>query len=232
MTTDRRAALRPIADDLQRIFGTRLHAVVAYGWQRHGPAPSLALVESLSLDDLDACAARVAAWTRAAAATPLLLTSSEFARSLDAFPIEYGEIIAHHHVVMGRDPFEGLTIRPADLRRACEVQVKSHLLHLREDYIEAAGSPGEVATLVHDSAPGFVGLLRLLARLNHAPLDSPADLGRFAARWLQIDARLADGLLALADGDPHGTVDPVRLFPEYLATMERLADVIDTWRHD
>jgi hypothetical protein len=232
MVTDRSAALRPLAADLHRIFGPRLEAVVAYGWQRHGPVPGLALVQSLTLDDLNACAARVASWTRAGAATPLLLTTSEFARSLDAFPIEYGEIIAHHHVVAGRDPFEGLSIRPEDLRRACEVQVKSHLLHLREDYMEAAGKPGEVAALVSESAPGFVGLLRLLARLNHAPHDSPAELGRFASHWLQIDARLADGLIALADGDAQATVDPVRLFPEYLATMERLADVIDRWRHD
>lgn len=232
MVSDRSAVIRPVADDLRRIFGTRLEAVVAYGWQRHGPVPSLALVESLALDDLDACAARVSAWSRAGAATPLILPSAEFARSLDAFPLEYGEIIAHHQLVAGRDPFDGLTVRPEDLRRACEVQVKSHLLHLREDYIEAAGRPGEIAALVRESAPGFAGLLRLLARLDHAPLDSPTDLGRFASQRLQIDARLADGLLAIADGDAQATVDPVRLFPEYLAAVQRLADVIDKWRHE
>jgi hypothetical protein len=204
--------------------------MVRYGW-RPEPATSLALVESLTLDDLDACAACVPAWSRAGAATPLLLSSAEFARSLDAFPIEYGEIVAHHEVIVGNDPFEGLTIRPDDLRRACEVQVKSHLLHLREDYLEAAGRPHEIAALVRESAPGFVGLLRLLARLNHAPLDTSADLGRFATVWFQIDSRVADGLLALAAGDD-GTVDAVRLFPEYLATMERLADSVDRWRHD
>jgi hypothetical protein len=232
MVSENSLVLREVAGDLQRVFGKRLQAVVAYGWQQRGPITSLALVDSLTLEDLDACATRVKKWARRGAAAPLLLTPLEFVRSLDAFPIEYGEIIAHHQVVFGADPFEGLSIRPEDMRRACEVQVKSHLLHLREDYLEAAGHAAGVAALVRESAPGFVALLRILARLNHAPLNSPGDLTRFATHYLQIDARLADALIALTVGDGDGTVDPIRLFPEYLATMERLADTIDRWRHD
>src|SRR5215212_3808207 len=136
MVSARNAALKPVADELQRIFGDRLEAVVGYGWRHTGPVRSLALVRSMALDDLNACAARNGAWSRAGVATPLLLTRDDFARSLDAFPIEYGEIIDSHDVIAGENPFAGLSIRPADLRRACEVQAKSHLFHLREDYIE------------------------------------------------------------------------------------------------
>ena len=82
--------------DLQHIFGERLQAVVAYGQPGASPAPSLALVRSITADDLDECAARVASWHRAGCATPLLLTKDEFAGSLDAFPIEYGEILDTH----------------------------------------------------------------------------------------------------------------------------------------
>ncbi len=39
--------------DLQHIFGDRLHAFVAYGEPGETPAPSLALVSSISADDLD-----------------------------------------------------------------------------------------------------------------------------------------------------------------------------------
>jgi hypothetical protein len=230
MASERETSLRPVSDDLQRIFGTRLQAIVAYGWHRHGPATSLALVDSLTLDDLDACAARVPQWTRAGAATPLLLTSLEFARSLDAFPIEYGEIIAQHTLVFGRDPFEGLSIRPDDLRRACEVQAKSHLLHLRENYLEAARSPHEIADLVSESAPGFVGLLRLVARLNDVPLDSPPSLGRFAAAALRLDGHLVDDLRELADGETPSSIDAARLFPDYLRNLERLVEYVDRWR--
>src|SRR6188768_1636970 len=153
MATSHGGALAVALQDLQHIFGERLQAMVAYGQPGADPAPSLALVRAITAADLDDCASRVASWHRAGSATPLLLTSEEFAGSLDAFPVEYGEIIETHHLLFGVDPFAGLSIRTDDLRRACEVQVKSHLLHLREDFVECGGRPAAVAALVTDSAP-------------------------------------------------------------------------------
>ena len=229
MHTEGTSALRPVVEDLRRIFGPRLEAVVAYGRDR-APVPSLALVSSLAIDDLNACAERAAAWRRAGAATPLLLTRHDFIRSLDAFPIEYGEIIANHVVVHGQDPFDGLAIRTDDLRRACEVQAKSHLLHLREDYLESGARPGDVDALVRDSASGLAALLRHLARLDGAPAHTASDLIKFAAHRIGLDANVVGDLLTL-DGDPNaGAVDGLRLFPAYLAAMERLAEFTDRWR--
>ncbi|HXG89644.1 MAG TPA: hypothetical protein VNJ02_15050 [Vicinamibacterales bacterium] len=230
MAHARRTALQPILDDLMHVFGDRLEALVVYGWRQHGPVPSLALVRSLSVDDLNACAARSGAWRRAGAATPLLLTSADFARSLDAFPIEYGEIIASHEVVHGRDPFEGLAIRREDLRRACEVQAKSHLLHLREDYVESGARPSEVEALVRDSAPGFAALLRHLARLDGATVTGNAELIAYAARTMRLDSHVVGDLVTLADPDGLPSVDAARLFPGYLAAVERVAEFVDRWR--
>jgi hypothetical protein len=230
MAPERSAAARPVVADLQGIFGARLHSVVSYGWQQHGPLPLLVLVADLSFDDLNACASHVGRWHRAGAATPLLLTRSDFARSLDAFPVEYGEIIAHHQVVFGNDPFDGLAIAPEDLRRACEVQVKSHLLHLREDYLESAAHHGEIEALVRESAPGFAAVLRHLARLDGAPVDGRAQVVHYATRRFHLDSHVVGDLLALADPDGPSSVDAVKLFPRYLTAMETLADFVDSWR--
>lgn len=230
MPTERRAAVRVVAEDLRRIFADDLEAVVAYGWRQQPLVPSLALVRRLTLDDLTACAARTAAWHHAGAATPLVLTRDDFARSLDAFPIEYGEILASHDVVFGADPFDGLAIRPDDLRRACEVQAKSHLLHLREDYLEAGAHPRAVESLVLESAPGFATLLRHLARLDGAPSDASADIVRFAAARLGLDARVVADLLSLADAERLTAGDPVKLFPPYLSAVERVCTFVDQWR--
>ena len=97
--------------------------------------------------------------------TPLILPDEEFRRSLDTFPLEYADIAAAHQRVFGRDPFEAAVINPEDVRRACEKQIKSHILHLREGYIEAHGDPFAISRLVAASAPGFAGLLRSVARL-------------------------------------------------------------------
>ena len=230
MASARSAAVTPVVDDLQRIFGSRLHAVVAYGWRQQAPVPALALVDELTIDDLNACAAHVGRWRRGGAATPLLLTRQDFARSLDAFPIEYGEIIEHHELVFGTDPFAGLAIGRDDLRRACEVQVKSHLLHLREDYVESAGRHADIDGLVRESAPAFAALLRQLARLDTAAVGDKTDLVRYAERRAQLDGRVVGDLLALADTDGPSPVDAVKLFPGYLTAMERLAEFVDRWR--
>jgi hypothetical protein len=230
MASERASVVRPVVDDLKRIFADRLMTVVAYGWRRHGPVPTLALVRSLSLEDLNACAARSATWRRAGAATPLLLTRADFARSLDAFPIEYGEILDRHDIVFGTDPFEGLTISREDRRRACEVQVKSHLLHLREDYVEGGATRTEIDTLVRESAPGFTALLRQLAQLDGIAAESNADLVAYGRDHVHLDPRVVGDLLALGDTDGLPPLDPVRVFPAYLEAMERLADFVDTWR--
>lgn len=230
MKVEAKSTLQPLVDDLRQIFGGRLEAVVGYGWRPQENQPSLALVSSLSLDDLTACAARSGAWHRAGCATPLLLTPREFARSLDAFPIEYGEILATAQLVTGREPFEGLTIAREDMRRACEVQVKSHLLHLREDYLEDGGRPANVAVLVRDSAPAFVALIRHLGRLDDAAPHNDADLVAYATRRVGLDPRVVGDLIALTSPDTAGTVDAGRLFPAYLASVERLAEFVDQWR--
>jgi hypothetical protein len=216
--------------DLQHIFGDRLEAFVAFGHADARPAPSVALLRSLTADDLAACAARAWAWHRDGSATPLLLTREEFAGSLDAFPIEYGEIIDTHRLLYGVDPFAGLMIRHDDLRRACEVQVKSHLLHMRENFVECGGRPSAVASLVAESAPAFALLLRRLAQLDGYPSATHADLGAFASHRPKLDPRVIGDVLALGGGTSASGVDAARLFPSYLTAVERLAQYIDTWK--
>src|SRR5258708_6396596 len=127
MASSWQGATDALVSDLQRIFITRLQSVVVYGAHAEEGGSQdrvhcLALVESLSTIDLEACAAAAGRWRRAGLATPLVLPTGEFLRSLDAFPLEYGEIIRAHVLVLGDDPFTNATIGRDDLRRACETQ--------------------------------------------------------------------------------------------------------------
>ena len=111
MSTSWRAAAAELADDLKPVFGSRLSSIVVYGphvdGQTDGPVTALVLVASLTIDDLDACAALASRWERLGLATPLILPAAEFRRSLDVFPREYGEIVRAHAHVYGPDPFDG-----------------------------------------------------------------------------------------------------------------------------
>lgn len=228
------SAANVLVNDLQRVFAGRLRSVVAYGPAVDGdagePVTCLALVDSLTQGDLDGCAGRAPHWERGGIATPLILPADEFRRSLDAFPLEFGEIIRTHIRVFGDNPFDGLAIARDDLRRACETQVKSHLLHLREGYMEAAGRPAAIARVVAASAPAFTALLRNVARLTDVTTPDRMEATRAGARAAGVPDGIISDLLALERPQALPTTDPARLFPEYLAAVERLAHTVDTWQ--
>jgi hypothetical protein len=161
----------------------------------------------------------------------LILAESEFRRSLDAFPLEYGEIIRAHQRVYGQDPFVGLAIAQEDLRRACETQIKSHLLHLREGFIEAGGRPQAIEALVSLSAPAFTALLRHVAHLGGLTAPDRVTLTRDGARQAGVPDSVVAAMLSLERPTPLASTDGARLFPEYLAAVEHLARYVDAWRH-
>ena len=234
MTDTWRPAARTAATELQAIFGTRLRSVVAYGARldghSDGPLTCLALVDSLTITDLDACATRASGWHRAGIATPLILQADEFAESLDAFPLEYGEILRAHETIAGTDLLGGVTIAADDLRRACETQVKSHLLHLREGYMETGAKPAAVAELVTASAAAFAALLRNVARLSGVHSSNRMHTTLEGARLAGLPERVVADVLALERPAAVPQSDPARLFPEYLAAVEQLARTVNSWR--
>lgn len=234
MTSTWRGAAETLVSDLRRVFAERLRSVVAYGPHIEGdaeaPLSCLALVRSVTQSDLEGCARLAPEWRRRHLATPLILPEEEFARSLDAFPLEYGEIMRAHEHVFGGDPFAGIAIAREDLRRACETQVKSHLLHLREEFIEAGNHPGRVAELVTASAPAFAALLRNVARLTGAAIAGRAEATLEGARTAGLSDGVVREVLALERPGDLPTADAARLFPEYLRAVEQLARAVDTWR--
>lgn len=218
-----------LVTSLHGIFGHRLRSVVAYGLDTSDTLSCLALVHSLTMADLEACADRAQGWKRHGIATPLILPEEEFRRSLDAFPLEYAEIIRAHTVLFGASPFDGTAIDRADLRRACEAQIKSHLVHLREGFIEAAGVPRAIADLVRASAPAFAALLRHIAQLNGATATDRATATREGARAAQLPDRVVSDIVGLEQSSGVRATDAARLYPEYLAAVEQLARYIDGW---
>src|SRR6202163_854511 len=253
-------SLMPIPDavdalerDLRGIFGTRLHSLVVYGLrarpergqsdashtahaaqhqQDRAVTHTLAVVETLSTDDLRACTVRVDAWHEGGLATPLLLASHEFGRSLDAFPFEFGAILADHVLVSGRNPFDGLKVEAADLRRACEVQARGHWLHLREGYLETRGRADALAVLIVESAPAFAALITSVAHLDAAAgAGGPADPGdvvgaaRHVERCISMPST-ASKIVALVGVGEISSAEAERLFAPYLETMGRLVKYI------
>jgi hypothetical protein len=233
-------AVQTLERDLRGIFGSRLQSLVIYGQRAHAghpdthhghdtrPTPTLAVVESMTHDDLRSAAGRVAAWHTAGLATPLLIAAREFERSLDAFPLEFGAILADHVVVSGSNPFAALAVDAADVRRACEVQARSHLLHLREGFLETRGRADALSDLIVQSAGAFAALIASVARLEGRATDDPAGAARHVERVLDLPGAVFE-VTKLAGVKEISSTEAERLFPPYLAAVERLVSHVDGW---
>jgi hypothetical protein len=235
-------AAHALARDLREIFGGRLRSLVVYGLRGrrdrdgghaapHATAPThtLAIVEVLTGDDLQACAAHVTVWHDAGLATPLLLAAREFEHSLDAFPLEFGAILDDHEVVSGTPPFDGLTVDPADLRRAAEVQARSHLLHLRQGFLETRGRADALAVLIVRSAAPFAALLESVARLDGVVAHDSSAAGRHAERRLDVAGGIVTDVVKLAGLTEISSDEATKIFPRYLDAIERLVEYVDGW---
>ena len=191
-----------LAAQLNEIFGPRLRMVAAFGG---GGTTSCAVVQNLTLEDLDRCAAHEPKWNKLGLDAPLFIVERELRRALDAFPLELNEIIATRRVIAGTDLFADLNIPKHELRRACEAQARGHVLHLREAYIEAAGDPREVTKLVAAAVPPFRALVTNVARLEGI---SPKAL----VTQLNLDNFESD-------------------FPGALRAAEHIVEYVDQWSH-
>jgi len=235
-------AAQRLERELREIFGSRLQSLVVYGERarpahhahdsHHHDAPpthTLAIVGSMTPEDLRACALRVEAWHAAGLATPLLIPEHEFEQSLDVFPMEFGAILADHTIVAGANPFASLAVDPADLRRACEVQARSHLLHLREGFLETRGRADALSVLIVQSAAAFAALVTSIARLEGHATDDAASAARHVERIAGTTGSAVADVAKLAGVHDISSADAERLFPGYLAAVEGIVRYVDGW---
>src|SRR5215207_11439867 len=144
--------LDELVDQLKKVYGAQLRAVVLYGSAAAGEHIArrsdynvLVIVDELTMDHMRAGAAVARAWGEDGNPPPLTLTASEWRGSADIFPMEYADILERHRVLYGEPSFEGMAVRPADLRLEVEQQAMGKLLQLRAGVL-AAGADSKRQT--------------------------------------------------------------------------------------
>jgi hypothetical protein len=90
------------------------------------------------------------------------------------------------------------------------VQARGHLLHLREGYVETRGRDDALAVLIVRSASAWKSLLENMARLENTVAE-------------QDDVTKLVGIKEISNEEA------VRIFPTYLAAVERLTQQVDRW---
>lgn len=135
---------------------------------------------------------------------PLILERGEIERAADVFPLKFAHIKAHHHVIVGSDPFADLVIDLKRLRVRTEAELRNQLIRLRQA-IMFAGDDGLAAARVLQSAakPFAMELEALLFVMGH-PVPLEADLAAVftaaTAHVPDLDRDFFDVLSGIATG--------------------------------
>ena len=188
--------LEELVAQLDKAYGTELRAVVLYGSAAAGemiPKRSdynvLVIVDRLGVEQLRAAAAATRAWGDAGNPPPMTLTTDEWRRSADIFPMEYADILERHRVLKGDPPFAGVQVDPEHLRLELEQQTMGKLLQLRRGVLDT-GNDGRLAReLLEASLSTMMILFRAVLRLHKEtpPTDYEA-LSLSVARHAGFDA--------------------------------------------
>jgi len=168
---------------LEGIFDTDVVSVVLYGSAARGeyrPGVSdlnvLVLLRKVSPEVLRRAGELAREWVAEGNPPPLILSADEWGRSADVWAIEVADIRDAHLTLVGTDPFDGVDIRPEDLRLQCERELKGKQIQLRERYLLFAGQPEELGDLLMRSFSTFLVLFRTVLRLDGGPGERDAEV--------------------------------------------------------
>jgi hypothetical protein len=164
--------LDDLVTQLSAVYGQELVSVALYGSaargervERHSDVNVFVVVERVTMEHLRREGAIAAAWRDAGNPPPLTLTRAEWVGSADIFPIEYGDILAHHKVLKGSLPLEGIRVDHEHLRLQLEHEAMSKLLRLRHTVLTAAGAEKILLEMLEGSSKALLTLLRATLRL-------------------------------------------------------------------
>ncbi|MGH7458679.1 MAG: hypothetical protein ACREKN_06345 [Longimicrobiaceae bacterium] len=227
---------RGLARELATVYGDQLISVILYGSgarEEHRDRLSdlnvLVLLERADPAALRKASAVAGRWARRGNPPPLILAADDWDRSRDVFPIEFAEIADARRVLLGSDPFEGLSVPREQLRAQCEYELRSRFIQLREQYLLHARDPKRLAQTALRSVSTFLVLFRTVLRLlgTAVPPDSAAVVERTAG-VVGFDAGPILELLRLRAeaGRPRLTADGP-LLEGYLSAVAETVHFVD-----
>ncbi|THJ24764.1 MAG: hypothetical protein CAF45_004290 [Nitrospira sp. CG24E] len=217
-------------------FGEQLEGLLLYGSAVRGEFLSgrsnlniLLLVSSYDSAVLKQYSALHRQWSKEQIVAPLFLTEEELHRSAGVFPLEFLEIQEQHRVLGGRDPFIGFHVKTDRLREAVAQGFMSHLMRLRQRYVEGGGGDEATTILLPLSITSIIPLLRGVQRLLGRPVLSLSDaVIKDVAEQLHLDLQslLEVWLLKRGQTSP-GPHEMPRLFDRYLQATTLLTRVAE-----
>jgi hypothetical protein len=230
--------LDELVDQLKKVYGAQLNAVVLYGSAaagEHIPKRSdynvLVVVDELTMQHMRAGAAVARAWGEGGNPPPLTLTTAEWKGSADIFPMEYADILERHRVLYGKPPFDGIVVDRAHLRLQLEHEAMGKLLKLRQGILASGGDEKGHLELLAASLSTIMVIFRAVERLHGAVPPTDYDrLSRDVATRVGFDvAPFARVVRHVRGGDKISSSEVATVLAGYVDGMNRLVGYLDRY---
>jgi hypothetical protein len=233
---DTQKLLQTYVKEVTGAFGEQMEGLLLYGSAVRGEflrgrsnLNILLLVSSYDSTVLKQYSVLHRRWSKEQIMVPLFLTEEELHMSAAVFPLEFLEIQEQHRVLGGRDPFIGFHVKTDRLRDAVVQGFASHLLRLRQRYVEGGGGDEATTILLPLSITSILPLLRGVQRLLGRPPLAHSDVViSDVAEQLKLDLQgLLDVWLLKRGQISPGPHEVPRLFDRYLQAVTRLTRAVE-----
>ena len=233
---DPKEIFNEITKDYQDIYGKDLVSIILYGSAASGnyiPKKSdinfLIVLSEEGINQLKKAFKTVEKWCKRKVSTPLFLTKSYIATSLDSFPIEFLNMQKSYQLVFGEDILKELPFNKNHLRLQCERELKGKLLQLRQVYLESRGKTKNLKLIIENSLTAFISIFQALLYLKDK--DIPAERRKvisLISQEMGVDEQIFLNLLKVKEGTVKLSAEALNvLFEDYIKEVRRLSYSVD-----
>ncbi len=223
-TERREKALRALVNGLRSAYGDELLSIIIHGsvvrgdYDTHRSDINLFVVLSEDgIGRLRESIQVVGDGMKNGIAPPVFVTKRYIEGALDAFPIEFLEMMSAYRVLTGEDPLASLVFERESVRLQAEREGRRFLLLLRRGYLSAAGDRDRLSGLIAESLPGYFALFRAMLWLVTGDYKATrSDLVKRVCDHFNLRYGLFEELEAVRRGGRRRSSDLVGLVESFL----------------
>lgn len=152
-----------LINEIKNLNESNLISVVRFGSEGQ-PNNILLVMDKLDFDNLQKIKPIIIKYRKKTNVVPLIFTKEELFSGADVFPLEFLDIKYPHEVLHGEDIVDKIKFDKSHVRRQLEFELRSKMIHLRENYIwikKDKELKGLLVSAIPSVMPLFYGLLFL-----------------------------------------------------------------------